>query len=192
MRCSTVTGSRRSDHQTSLAMVPRPLLLASLARPDGLETAFDLAAAVIDEAIGSKLTTATVFDRPAGRLRRVYTQNASAYAVGGFKPIPDNRWTVTLLDRHEVYTALSIGNIAEDFSDWKLIQSLGCESIANLPVVIDGETIGAFNLLNVGGYYTSDRLAQVGEVMPYATLAITAALLRSRPHSLGEAAPQRP
>lgn len=158
-----------------------PEFLAALARPDGLEAAFDRVAVLLDDAIGSKLTTATVFDRPAGRLRRVYSQNAAAYAVGGFKPIPDNKWTSTLLDRHEIYTALSIEGIAEDFADWQLIRSLGCESIANLPVVLGGETVGAFNLLNVSGYYTKERLARAGEVMPYASLAIATALLRPAP-----------
>lgn len=158
-----------------------PQLLAALARPDGLNAAFDQVAAIIDEAIGSKLTTATVFDRPASRLRRVYTQNAAAYAVGGFKPIPDNKWTVRLLDQHEIYTALTIEAIAEDFADWKLIQSLGCESIANLPVVIGGVTVGAFNLLNESGFYTPRRLARVDEVMPFASLAMAAALLAGPP-----------
>lgn len=153
-------------------------MLLAVAQPGQLAAAFDHVAAAIDETIGSRLTTATVFDRPAGRLRRVYTQNAAAYAVGGFKPIPDNKWTARLLDRHEIYAALTIEEIAEDFSDWKLIQSLGCESIANLPIVVGGETVGAFNLLNVSRYYTADRLARVGEVMPFASLAIAAALLQ--------------
>src|SRR5690606_6949071 len=89
---------------------------------------FEYVAELIGETIGSKLTTATVFDVRAGRLRRIYSQNTSAYAVGGFKPIPDNKWTDTLIGQRKVYTALTIEAIAEDFFDWQLIQSLGCES----------------------------------------------------------------
>lgn len=151
-------------------------LLADLARSASTDTVFDRVAAIIDERIGSRLITATIFDRPAGKLRRVYTQNAAAYAVGGFKPLPDNKWTATLLDRHEIYTALTIEAIAEDFFDWRLIQSLGNESIANLPVVVGGQTIGAFNLLNVKGHYTAERLERVRDVMPFATVAILVAL----------------
>ena len=145
--------------------------MALLRAPGSSERLFQFVANLIGESIGSKLTTATLFDVPAGRLRRVYTQNADAYAVGGYKPIPANKWTDILIKRHEVYTALTIEAIAEDFFDWKLIQSLGCESIANLPIVVGGETIGAFNLLHEAGYYSSDRLAHVGEVLPFATLA---------------------
>jgi hypothetical protein len=135
---------------------------------------FDFVADRIGDVIGSKLTTATLFDVPAGRLRRVYTQDATAYAVGGYKPIPANKWTDILIGRQEIYTALSFEAIAEDFFDWKLIQSLGCESIANLPIVVDGQTIGAFNLLHDAGYYTAERLARVPEIMPFATLAYLA------------------
>ena len=140
-------------------------------RPGDVDRLFGFVAHQIDESIGSKLTTATLFDVAAGRLRRVFTQDAEAYPVGGYKPIPANKWTDILIGNHEVYTALTIEAIAEDFFDWKLIQSLGCESIANLPIVIGGQTIGALNLLNEAGHYTPQRLRPVGEIMPFATIA---------------------
>lgn len=140
---------------------------------------FDYVAAMIDDTIGSKLTTATVFDRPMGRLRRVFTQNPAAYPVGGFKAIPDNKWTEILLGRRQIYTALSIEAIAEDFFDWELIRSLGCESIANIPIVVGGETIGALNLLHEAGYYTAERLAGASGVLPFATVAFLMALLEA-------------
>jgi hypothetical protein len=152
-----------------------PAFLALVRQSGPTEPLFDFVAGLIGEAIGSKLTTATLFDVPAGRLRRLYTQNADAYAVGGFKPIPDNKWTETLIRRQQIYTALSLEAIAVDFADWQLIGSLGCESIANLPIVVGGQTIGAFNLLHEAGYYTPERLARVDEVMPFATTAYLAA-----------------
>lgn len=153
-----------------------PAFLALVRQPGPVEPMFDFVAGLIGEAIGSKLTTATLFDVPAGRLRRLYTQNAEAYAVGGFKPIPDNKWTETLIGRQQIYTALSLEAIAVDFADWQLIGSLGCESIANLPIVVGSQTIGAFNLLHEAGYYSPERLSRVGEVMPFATMAYVAGL----------------
>jgi hypothetical protein len=155
-----------------------PVFLPLVRAAGSTEPLFGFVARLIAEVIGSKLTTATLFDVPAGRLRRVYTENAAAYPVGGYKPIPANKWTDILIGRHEIYTALSIEAIAEDFFDWQLIQSLGCESIANLPIVVGGQTIGAFNLLHEAGYYTEARLARVPEILPFATLAYLA-LLRS-------------
>ena len=148
-----------------------PAFLQLVRTAGAAEPAFGFVARLIDETIGSKLTTATVFDLPGGRLRRVFTENAAAYPVGGYKPIPDNKWTDTLIGRREIYTALSIEAIAEDFFDWQVIQSLGCESIANLPIVVGGETIGAINLLHEAGYYTAARLASVPPILPFATLA---------------------
>lgn len=153
-----------------------PAFIDLVRSPVQAERLFDFVATLIDTTIGSKLTTATLFDVPAGRLRRLYTQNPAAYAVGGFKPIPDNKWTATLIGRREIYTALSIEAIAEDFFDWQLIQSLGCESIANLPVVVGGETIGALNLLHEAGHYTAGRLAAAPDIMPFATMAYLVAL----------------
>ncbi|KQU92889.1 hypothetical protein [Devosia sp. Root105] len=157
-----------------------PAFLALVRQSGPAEPMFDFVAGLIGEAIGSKLTTATLFDVPAGRLRRLYTQNAEAYAVGGFKSIPDNQWTETLIGRQQIYTALSLEAIAVDFADWQLIGSLGCESIANLPIVVGGQTIGAFNLLHEAGYYTAGRLARVDEVMPFATMAYLAAVFGER------------
>ena len=155
-----------------------PAFLQLVRTPGPTEPIFGFVARLIDETIGSKLTTATVFYLSAGRLRRIYTQNAVAYPVGGHKPIPSNRWTETLIGRGEIYTALSIEAIAEDFFDWQLIQSLGCESIANLPIVVGGETVGAFNLLHDAHYYTEERLRSAADILPFATLAYLA-MLRS-------------
>jgi hypothetical protein len=148
-----------------------PAFLQLVGTSGSTEPLFGFVARLIDEAIGSKLTTATVFEVSAGRLRRVFTQNAEAYPVGGYKPIPTNKWTAVLIQRRQIYTALSIEAIAEDFFDWPLIQSLGCESIANLPIVVAGQTIGAVNLLHEAGYYTPARLARAPEVLPFATMA---------------------
>jgi hypothetical protein len=157
-----------------------PAFLQLVGTPGATEPLFGFVARLIDEAIGSKLTTATLFDVSAGRLRRVYTQNVAAYPVGGFKPIPANKWTDILINRHQIYTALTIDAIAEDFFDWQLIQSLGCESIANLPIVVSGRTIGAFNLLHEAGYYTRERIARVPEILPFATLAYLTLLQSER------------
>jgi len=148
-----------------------PAFLEIVRGPDPVEPALAFVADLAGQLIGSKLTTATVFDMPARRLRRVYSENPAAYAVGGFKTIPDNKWTDILLVRQEIYTALSIEAIAEDFFDWALIQSLGCEAIANIPVVAGGEVIGALNLLHEAGYYTPDRLQQAPALLPFATVA---------------------
>lgn len=130
--------------------------------------------AMIHGAIGTRLLTASVFDMDRRQSRRVYSENEEAYPLAGTKPIEDNRWTEIVLRRHEVFSTLRIEEIAEVFFDWKLIQSLGCESNANIPVVVDGKVIGTLNLLHEAGYYTPERLAPVEALLPYATIAFMA------------------
>ncbi|UXN73313.1 GAF domain-containing protein [Devosia sp. A8/3-2] len=44
------------------------------------------------------------------------------------------------------------------FPDYPLIQSLGCESVVNMPVILGGELVGTLNMLDVAGYYTAERV----------------------------------
>jgi GAF domain-containing protein len=137
-------------------------------------TAADLIGGVgkmVHATIGTKLLTASVFDIDKGQSRRVYSENLKAYPLGGIKPIEDNKWSEIVLRRHRVFSTLRIEDIAEVFFDWQLIQSLGCESNANIPVVIDGKVIGTLNLLHQAGYYTAERLAPAGALLPFATIA---------------------
>lgn len=121
--------------------------------------------------IGTRLLTASVFDVGRRQSRRVYSENLKAYPLAGIKPIEDNKWTEIVLRQHRVFSTLRIEEIAEVFFDWPLIQSLGCESNANIPVVVDGKVIGTLNLLHEAGYYTAERIAPAGALLPYATIA---------------------
>jgi len=49
--------------------------------------------------------------------------------------------------------------IAAVFPDHELIQSLGCESCLNLPIVVGGIVIGTLNCLDEAGHYTPERVA---------------------------------
>ncbi|WP_375451838.1 GAF domain-containing protein [uncultured Devosia sp.] len=126
---------------------------------------------MVHASIGTKLLTASVFDIGKRQSRRIHSENLAAYPLAGVKPIEDNRWTEIVLRQHRVFSTLRIEDIAEVFFDWRLIQSLGCESNANIPVVVDGKVIGTLNLLHEAGYYTAERLAPVEALLPYATIA---------------------
>ncbi|WP_199224681.1 MULTISPECIES: hypothetical protein [Thioclava] len=42
--------------------------------------------------VGKGLTTASVYDLPNMRSRRVFSENPEAYDLGGFKPLEKNRY----------------------------------------------------------------------------------------------------
>jgi len=81
-----------------------------------------------------------------------------AYPVKGEKPLMQNSWSEQVEERQETFVANSIEDIAEVFSDYELIQSLGCESCLNLPIVVDGAVLGTLNCLHDAGHYTQERV----------------------------------
>src|SRR5690606_17419422 len=76
----------------------------------------------------------------------------------GTKPVNKTYWSGIVIDQKKTFVANSIDKIAEVFFDHELIQSLGCESVINVPVVIGGNVIGSINWLHEANYYTEDRV----------------------------------
>lgn len=114
---------------------------------------------LVDQTIGVKLFTLMEIDDHKGVARRTYTNMPDAYPTSGEKPIEDNSWTAQVKGRHETFVANSIDEIADVFGDYELIQSLGCESCLNVPIVINGKIIGTLNCLHDAGHYTPERVA---------------------------------
>jgi len=105
------------------------------------QPAFDALEKLVDKTIGVKLFTLMEIDRAKG------------------VAIQQNEWTEIVQVRHETFVANTIDEIAKVFPDHELIQSLGCESCLNLPIVIDGMVIGTLNCLHEAGHYTAARVA---------------------------------
>ncbi len=115
--------------------------------------------ALVDKTIGVKLFTLMEVDNARGVARRNYSNMPDAYATSGEKPISDDAWTQQVQGRQETFVANSIEEIAAVFPDHALIQSLGCESCMNLPIVVNGNVIGTLNCLHDAGHFTPERVA---------------------------------
>jgi GAF domain-containing protein len=145
--------------------------LAALAERDQPHAAFAALEAIARETVGTILFTAMTHDVERMRSLRVYSGNQAAYPVGGWKPLSEGPWKAMVLDARQPFSALTIEEIAAVFPDWPLIQSLGCESALNLPIVVAGRVVGTLNLLDAKGHYTSARIAQAKDLIPYAAIA---------------------
>jgi hypothetical protein len=117
----------------------------------------DLAAAVV----GVKLFTVMTTDMAAGVSRRAYSSMPADYPTSGTKPLRGNTgdWFETVFNQRRTFVANSIEDIAKVFPDHELIAALGCGSVVNLPIVLEGNLVAAINLLAEAGHYTSDRVA---------------------------------
>ena len=126
---------------------------------------------LVDKTIGVKLFTLMEVDNVRGVARRNYSNMPDAYATSGEKPIQDNSWTEQVQGRHETFVANSIEEIAAVFPDHELIQSLGCESCMNLPIVVNERVIGTLNCLHDAGHFTPERVGAAESLKQAGALA---------------------
>lgn len=122
------------------------------------EATFDAMWRLTAETVGVRLFTLMSFDPQTGVAERFYSNMPDAYPVSGTKPVNTTDWSRQVLGERRIFVANDIGAIAEVFYDHELIQSLGCESVINVPVVIAGRVAGTINCLHEAGFYTEDRV----------------------------------
>jgi GAF domain-containing protein len=126
---------------------------------------------LVDKTVGVKLFTLMEVDNVRGVARRNYSNMPDAYATSGEKPIQDNEWMEQVQGRHKIFVANSIEEIEAVFPDHELIQSLGCESCMNIPIVVNGRVIGTLNCLHEAGHFTPERVAAAESLKQAGALA---------------------
>lgn len=131
----------------------------ALAKPNQPTATLEALEALVDQTIGVKLFTLMEIDQAGGLARRNYSNMPVAYPASGTKPIEQNGWTEKVQERRETFVANNIEQIAEVFSDFELIKSLGCESCINIPITIGDAVVGTLNCLHDAGHYTPERVA---------------------------------
>ena len=141
-------------------------LLDSLSKKNNHpQDAFNKFYEFVNKTIGIKLFTLTTFDIPNAVAQRVYSNMPIEYPVSGVKPIEKSAWTETVLDGHKSFVANNIDDIAKVFSDFKLIQSLGCQSVCNLPIIVDGQLLGTVNCLYEENYFTLEKIKELEKII---------------------------
>jgi GAF domain-containing protein len=124
----------------------------------GPEAVFDALCRLTLDAVGAKLFTVTLQDRVTHGTTRAYSNMPDAYPVSGTKPADETDWSRQVLVEKQTFVANDIASIAAVFPDHVLIQSLGCESVINVPIVVGGEVLGTINCLHEAGFYTRERV----------------------------------
>jgi len=162
-----------TDHSQAIATFD-----AAIAQAKGTEQAFAALQALTEATVGAKLFTYMSVDMQAELARRAYTSDPANYPASGTKPIRYDSWFDVVHKEHRYFVANTIADIAKVFPDYELIDSLGCQSVVNMPVVIGGVLIGTVNMLDVDGYYTPERVQMIHDVL--AVPAKLAALVAAR------------
>jgi len=134
-------------------------LATALAAPGNQpRTTFEALCALTEQTVGVKLFTLMTFDAATREAQRIFSNMPDAYPELGTKPVNETWWTGHVLDGHKTFVANDIDAIAEVFPDYELIDSLGCQSVINVPIVINGEVFGTINCLDEAGFYTPERV----------------------------------
>lgn len=123
------------------------------------EAAFTALCALTRALVGAKLFTIMTHDGKKGVAQRLFSNMPDAYPVSGTKPANTTDWSRQVIDARQTFVANDIEAIAAVFDDFALIKSLGCESVINVPIVVDGEVLGTLNCLHEAGFYTPARVA---------------------------------
>ncbi|MEV0614233.1 GAF domain-containing protein [Nonomuraea sp. NPDC050404] len=111
--------------------------------------------------VGVRLFTVLAWVPERRALRRVHSSHPEQYPVGGEKTVEVAQgWLSMCIEGRQTYFGRDRAAVREIFADYELIESLGCGSIINVPVVgDDGEVLGVLNILDAEGSYNDSSVA---------------------------------
>ena len=121
----------------------------------------------IKKIIGHKLFTLMVNDKKVKYVERVYSNNRKIYPLLGTKPIPKNNWTKRVYSQKKEFLAKDFNEIKKLFFDYEIIESLGCGSIINVPVIYNKKILGTLNILHKEKFYNKNNIKKI---LPYSQL----------------------
>ncbi|SFW70257.1 GAF domain-containing protein [Amycolatopsis australiensis] len=123
--------------------------------------------------LGVRLFTVLAWVPERRALRRVHSSHPAEYPVGGEKTVEVAAgWLERCITAQEPYFGPDRAAVREIFADHELIESLGCGSIINVPVVADGRTLGVLNILDAEGAYDEDSVKTAQSLAPLAVPAL--------------------
>ena len=119
--------------------------------------------AALRNVFGHRLFTVLVFDAQRNLLKRLYSNRPDISPVGGAKRVGNSDWARRVLREGQFFVGSTRADIQSTFSEHQVLLKHGCESVLNIPVRVDGATVGTLNLLDhEHNYDNSDlRLARL-------------------------------
>ncbi|MEU6714351.1 GAF domain-containing protein [Nonomuraea sp. NPDC046802] len=123
--------------------------------------------------VGARLFTVLAWIPERRALRRVHSSHPAEYPVGGEKTVEVAQdWLAQCVEARQPYFGRDSAAVREIFADHELIESLGCGSIINVPVVREDEVLGVLNILDAEGSYDEDSVAKARSLAPLAVPAL--------------------
>jgi hypothetical protein len=140
-----------------------PLTLADLARVQAAigakhapDEPYEAVEHLAQRVLGHRLFTVMRHREETAEVERVYSNNTTAYPVGGRKRKMGTAWGEKVLDRGEVFIAANPDELRQAFPDHELIFSLGIGSIMNVPIGYGGRILATMNISGEAGQYRDE------------------------------------
>lgn len=149
-----------TDHSAALSAFD-----AAIAEAATPEAAFIALQTLARATVGARLFTVMTVDMENEVARRAYTSDAQSYPASGTKPINYGPWFDVVHKQRAYFVANTIADIAKVFADHELIDSLGCQSVVNMPVILQGELVATVNMLDAEGHYTPERVDAIRQTL---------------------------
>ncbi|GAA4987008.1 hypothetical protein HD597_007419 [Nonomuraea thailandensis] len=115
--------------------------------------------------VGVRLFTVLAWVPERRALRRVHSSHPEQYPVGGEKTVEVAQdWLAVCIEERRPFFG-DRAAVRRIFADHELIESLGCSSIINVPVIgDDGEVLGVLNILDAEGAYDDASVAAAQDI----------------------------
>ncbi len=119
-----------------------------LAKGAGPQALFEQVDRSVKELVGYRLFTLLTVVDGGHEVERIYTSHPVEYALSGRKPMGPTPWGKHVIDGLQPWHGRTMADIRWAFPDHALIESLGCGSCINIPVIAFGKVIGTMNVLD--------------------------------------------
>ncbi len=125
--------------------------------------------------VGHRLFTLLVVVEGGREVERIYSSDPVAYPLTGRKPMGPTPWGDHVIKGLQPWHGRTMADIRWAFPDHALIESLGCGSCINIPVIVMGRMIGTMNVLDAENAYADEAVAALALFAPLLALPFSEA-----------------
>jgi hypothetical protein len=149
-------------------------VMVRAASPQALYGRIDSA---VKSLVGHRLFTLLVVAEGGREVERIYSSDPVAYPLTGRKPMVPTPWGDHVIKGLQPWHGRTMADIRRTMTgaDHALIESLGCGSCINIPVIVMGRMIGTMNVLDAENAYADEAVAALALFAPLLALPFSEA-----------------
>ncbi|MGL4635279.1 MAG: GAF domain-containing protein [Beijerinckiaceae bacterium] len=152
---------------------------AALAKGKTTQDLYDQVDRSVKSLTGYRLFTLLIVVDGGREVERIHTSDPTSYPLAGRKPMGPTPWGKHVIEGLQAWHGRTMADIRWAFPDHALIESLGCGSCINIPVITFGTVIGTMNVLDRENAYDDDTVKALSLFAPVLASAFSNADLKA-------------